>query len=32
MELTLDGTLYELKGKAPIHTFDNHLIDLDDIF
>ena len=27
-----NGTLYELKGKVPIHTFDNHLIDLDDIF
>jgi len=27
-----NGTLYELKGKVPVHVFDNHLIDLDDIF
>ena len=27
-----NGTLYELKGKAPVHVFDNYLIDLDDIF
>ena len=26
------GTLYELKGKVPVHIFDNYLIDLDDIF
>ena len=26
------GTLYELEGKAPVHVFNNHLIDLDDIF
>jgi len=26
------GTLYELKGKVPVHVFDNYLIDLDDIF
>ena len=26
------GTVYELKGKVPVHVFDNYLIDLDDIF
>jgi len=26
------GTLYERKGKVPVHVFDNYLIDLDDIF
>ena len=26
------GTIYELEGKVPVFTFDNHLIDLDDIF
>ena len=27
-----DGVLYEFKGKAPVHIFDNCLIDLDDVF
>ena len=27
-----EGTLYELKGKVPVHTFNNYLIDLNDIF
>jgi Uma2 family endonuclease len=26
------GSLYELKGKVPVHIFDDCLIDLDDIF
>ena len=26
------GTIYELKGKVPVHIFDNYLIDLNDIF
>ena len=26
------GTVYELEGKVPVHIFDNHPIDLDDIF
>ena len=26
------GTLYELKGKVPVHIFNNYLIDLGDIF
>jgi len=26
------GTLYELKGKVPVHVFNNYLIDLEDIF
>ena len=26
------GTVYELEGKVPVHVFDDHLIDLDDIF
>jgi Uma2 family endonuclease len=26
------GAIYELKGKVPVHIFDNYLIDLDDIF
>jgi len=26
------GTVYEWKGKIPVHLFDNYLIDLDDIF
>ena len=26
------GTLYELAGKVPISIFNNHLIDMDDIF
>jgi len=26
------GAIYELKGKVPVHVFDNYLIDLDDIF
>ena len=27
-----ESTLYELKGKVPVHVFDNYLIDLDDVF
>jgi len=27
-----DGTTYEFEGKVPVHIFDNHLIDLNDIF
>ena len=27
-----DGVLYEMKGKVPVHIFDDYLIDLDDIF
>jgi Uma2 family endonuclease len=27
-----EGKIYELKGKVPVHVFDNYLIDLDDIF
>jgi len=27
-----ESALYELKGKVPVHVFDNYLIDLDDIF
>ena len=27
-----DGTLYEQTGKIPIHIFNNHLVDLNDIF
>ncbi|MCL2512196.1 MAG: Uma2 family endonuclease [Bacteroidales bacterium] len=27
-----DGTLYEGAGKAPVHIFENYLIDLNDIF
>ena len=26
------GCVYENEGKAPVHIFDGHLIDLDDIF
>jgi len=26
------GALYELEGRVPVRTFDNYLIDLDDIF
>jgi len=26
------GTIYEVKGKAPVHIFENQLIDLEDIF
>jgi Uma2 family endonuclease len=26
------GTTYEWKGKVPVHVFNNHLIDLNDIF
>ena len=26
------GTVYEVTGKAPVHIFDNQLIDLEDIF
>jgi Uma2 family endonuclease len=26
------GVIYEWEGKVPIHIFDNHPIDLDDIF
>ena len=26
------GTVYELEGKVPVHVFDDHSIDLDDIF
>ena len=27
-----DGTTYEWKGKVPVKTFNNYLIDLNDIF
>ena len=27
-----EGIIYELKGKVPVHIFDNYLMDLDDIF
>jgi Uma2 family endonuclease len=27
-----DGTLYERKGKVPVHIFDGYMIDLNDIF
>jgi len=27
-----DGVLYEKVGKVPVHIFDNHPIDLNDIF
>ena len=27
-----DGTTYELEGAVPVHIFDNHPIDLEDIF
>ena len=27
-----DGTFYEFAGKVPIHTFNNYLIELKDIF
>jgi len=27
-----DGTLYEREGNVPVHTFNNYLIDLNDIF
>jgi len=26
------GTLYEFKGSVPVHIFNNHLIDMNDIF
>jgi len=26
------GTIYELKGKVPVHVFDDYLIDLNNIF
>jgi len=26
------GSVYELEGKVPVHIFDDHLIDLNDIF
>jgi len=27
-----EGAIYELEGTIPVHIFDNHPIDLDDIF
>ena len=27
-----EGTLYETEGKVPVHTFNDYLIDLEDIF
>jgi Uma2 family endonuclease len=27
-----EGVIYEWEGTVPVHIFDNHLIDLDDIF
>ena len=27
-----DGTLYETKGKVPVHIFDGYMIDMEDIF
>jgi len=27
-----DGTIYEFEAKVPVYIFDNHLIDLKDIF